>query len=391
MTTSSTAIAVERARPTRLDAYLAEVLPPEKKEALFRGLPKHIRPELFERNFANAIMANPDLLKCDPREVYKVVAEIAALGLMLDPQLGEAWIIVGWNSKAGRHSPQRRVGYRGLIKLARNTGEVGTIYAREVCEADHFDADLYTNRITHKADLFGERGPIIGFYAVVRYKDGSEDFEPMSIQEVERIRDRTSDSWKAWKSGKIKREPIWDTDLGEMGKKTVLRRLMKRVPQSPEIADELRDELPAPEQPVELSPPRGRPRLAAALQEAAQGRPPIQEPDQPQEPPQEPQEPPEDDGEYDDGARQGDDGMGYDTREEKRIDTGRRDDEEGEPAAMDADRKRIFDAGLKAAEQGPQKLKFWRAKQMPDELNRLTPDDIAELEAVAKAVKKEPT
>ena len=70
-------------RPTRLDAYMAEVLPPEKKQQLFKGLPRHIRPELFERNLANAIMQQPDLLKCDPREVYREVAQIAALGLML--------------------------------------------------------------------------------------------------------------------------------------------------------------------------------------------------------------------------------------------------------------------------------------------------------------------
>ena len=90
--------------PTKLDAYMQEVLPVDKREQLFAALPRHIRPELFERNLANAVMANPDLLKCDPREVYREVAQIAALGLMLDPQLGEAYLIVGYSTPTGATS-----------------------------------------------------------------------------------------------------------------------------------------------------------------------------------------------------------------------------------------------------------------------------------------------
>lgn len=60
----------------------------------------------------------------------------------------------------------------------------------------------------------------------------------MSVADVHAIRDR-SDAWKAFKDGKIKSTP-WSTDDTEMSKKTVIRRLVKRVPQSPELADALR-------------------------------------------------------------------------------------------------------------------------------------------------------
>lgn len=224
-----------------VEAFVGQVLPPERAEAMFRGLPSHIKPERFERNLINAVMANPDLLKHDARLVYREVSKAAALGLLLDPQLGEAYLILAWNGKNKRLEPQLRVGYKGLIKLARQTGEIANIYAHEVCRNDYLECSLGDDkRLIHKPDLFSERGPIVGYYAVVKYDSGEKDFEPMSVEQIHRIRDRT-DAWKAFKDGKIRSTP-WSTDEEEMAKKTVLRRLVKRVPQSPELADAIRIE-----------------------------------------------------------------------------------------------------------------------------------------------------
>ncbi|MGV6874530.1 recombinase RecT [Pseudochelatococcus sp. B33] len=226
-------------KQTPVDAYRAQVLPPEKLHTL--GLPRHVSPERFERNLANALMQNPDLLKCDPRLTFREVSKAAALGLLLDPQLGEAYLILGWNGKAGRQEPQLRVGYRGLMKLARQSGEVKNLYAHEVNLNDDFSCTLGDHKsLHHKPDVFGDRGPIVGYYAVVLFSDGSSDFEPMSVADIHKIRDR-SDAWKAFTAGKIKSTP-WSTDDTEMSKKTVLRRLIKRLPQSPELADAIRIE-----------------------------------------------------------------------------------------------------------------------------------------------------
>jgi recombination protein RecT len=223
---------------TMLDHIHHSVLTPERRKEIGLTLPPHIPLDRFERNVANAFMANPDLIKADPALVFRELAGLAGLGLLLDPQLGEAYLIIGWNARAGRHEPQRRVGYRGLIKLARQSGEVKQIYAHEVCQNDHFICKLGTEKVLeHKPDVFGDRGPIVGYYAVVKYSDGTTDFEPMSVADVHAIRDR-SDAWKAFKAGKIKSTP-WSTDDPEMSKKTVMRRLCKRVPQSPELAEAL--------------------------------------------------------------------------------------------------------------------------------------------------------
>lgn len=226
-------------RGTAVEVYAQQVMGDEARaNELFRALPKHVSPDRFQRNLVNALMQNPDMLKYDPRFVYREVSKAAALGLLLDPQLGEAYIVPVWNGKSGRQEPQLRVGYRGIIKLARQSGEISNIYAHEVHENDEIECDLGVDkRLIHKPLLFGERGAVVGYYAVVKFKDGESDFEPMTLGQIHAIRDK-SDGWRAFKAGKIKSTP-WSTDEGEMAKKTVIKRLSKRVPQSPDLATAL--------------------------------------------------------------------------------------------------------------------------------------------------------
>lgn len=219
----------------RTESFVEAVLA-DRSGALERTLPSHIRPERFRRNLSTAIIQHPKLLGCEPGAVFNEVAKAAALGLLLDPQLGEAYLITGW-SKEG-DVPQLRIGYRGLMKLARQSGDVASVYAHEVCDLDNYHVELGTEKkLIHQPNFKADRGKPFAYYAVVKYKDGTTDFEPMTTREIHVIRDR-SDGYRAFKAGKIKSTP-WSTDEGEMAKKTVLRRLLKRVPQSPELADAL--------------------------------------------------------------------------------------------------------------------------------------------------------
>lgn len=236
MSLSSQAVATPR-QLTPVESYAIQVIGDDSREAeLWRALPAHIRPDRFKRNLVNLLMQRPEMLKYDPRFVYREVSKAAALGLLLDPQLGEAYVVPVWNVAAKRQEPQLRVGYRGLIKLARQSGEIKKIYAHEVCSNDHVECELgLDKRLVHRPDLYGDRGPVIGYYAVVHYSSGETDFEPMTIDQIHAIRNK-SDAWQAFIAGKIKSTP-WATDEGEMAKKTVMRRLLKRVPQSPELSD----------------------------------------------------------------------------------------------------------------------------------------------------------
>src|SRR5262249_34856302 len=79
--------------------------------------------------------------------------------------------------------------------------------------------------LRHKPD-FAKPGKAIGAYAVCLFKDGEVDFEFMSVQQIEGIRERS----KAKDSGP------WKTDWSEMARKTVIRRLAKRLPVDSDIA-----------------------------------------------------------------------------------------------------------------------------------------------------------
>jgi recombination protein RecT len=220
--------------PSKLDQYRVEVLPPERARDLYNSLPSHIKPAVFERNLVNALMANPSLMDYDPRLIFREVSKAAGLGLLLDPLLGEAYIVTAYNYKSRKTEPQLRIGYKGMNKLARQAGNVAGIYAHEVHSLDDIECDLgFPKVFHHKPKLFVDRGPIVGYVALVAYKDATFDFEPMSLEQCLAIRDR-SDGWKAYSADKIKSTP-WASDESEMCKKTVLLRLMKRQYQSPEL------------------------------------------------------------------------------------------------------------------------------------------------------------
>jgi recombination protein RecT len=251
--------AIVPSQPSRLDEYRIQVLPADRAQDLYRSLPSHIKPAVFERNLVNALMANPSLMEFDPRLIFREVSKAAGLGLLLDPILGEAYIVTAYNYKSRKTEPQLRVGYKGMNKLARQSGNVTGIYAHEVHALDDVECDLgFPKVFHHRPKLFADRGELIGYVAVVTFKDGTFDFEPMSKEQCLAIRDR-SDAWKAFKEGKIKSTP-WATDEVEMSKKTVLRRLMKRQEQSPEMAAAIRieDEAEHPEMSAPTIPPRPR-------------------------------------------------------------------------------------------------------------------------------------
>lgn len=111
-------------------------------------------------------------------------------------------------------------GYRGLIKLAWNSGQLRTIAARVVHENDEFSYayGLHPD-LVHKPGR-GDRGGITDVYAAATLLDGGAEFEVMSVAEVEAIRARS----RAGKKGP------WVTDWEAMSRKTCVRQLAKWLP-----------------------------------------------------------------------------------------------------------------------------------------------------------------
>jgi recombination protein RecT len=265
-----------------VEVFVGEVISPDKEKDVIDALPAGVDPKRFKHSLTVAVMQNPNLMKIHPGLLFREVSKAASLGLSMDPQLGEAYMVISRNSKANRDEPQLRVGWKGLAKLARQSGEITLIYAHAVHERDitdgHFRVTLGAEpQLIHEPDIFTDRGPVVGYYAVTKYRDGDFDFEPMSVEEIHKIRDKT-DAYRAFRAGRIKSTPWADWEQ-EMARKTVIRRLLKRSPMSAEmqaavkLIDEeetgvIDDTPPAPQ----LAPPRrGRPpgSRTAALQEIA--------------------------------------------------------------------------------------------------------------------------
>src|SRR5215207_3865235 len=119
---------------TPVQIFLDKVLTPDRMAEL--NLPDHIPSDKFRRNLYTAIVKNPRLMECAPRDLFVEVAAAASLGLLFDPALGEAYLIV----RKGK--PMLQTGYRGLIKLVRHSGLLHSVYAEPVHRGDDFDAQL---------------------------------------------------------------------------------------------------------------------------------------------------------------------------------------------------------------------------------------------------------
>lgn len=202
------ATAPQQAQPT-----LTQLIDRMKPE-IGRALPKHMNPDRMARIATTVVRQTPALARCTPESFLGALLTAAQLGLEPGP-LGEAYLV-----PYGREVTFIP-GYRGLIKLAYQSGEVSTIDAQVVRDGDEFDYGLGLDPyLTHKPKLSEEIGTPIAVYAVCIRKDGAKSFRVMSVAEIERIRRRS----KASNNGP------WKTDWESMAKKTVIKQLAKFMP-----------------------------------------------------------------------------------------------------------------------------------------------------------------
>ncbi len=188
------------------------------KPQLALAVPAHVSVDRLCRVILNALQTTPALLNCDRNSFMKAAMTVAVLGLEPEGVLGQAYLV------PYKGQVQAQIGYKGLIRLARNSGEVSTLVAHEVCANDHFDYEWGLNeRLEHKP-AEGDRGELTHVYAVAKFKDGSHHFEVMSKAEVEKIRLASPSAQSTFSP--------WNSHYAEMAKKTAIRRIAKYLPLS---------------------------------------------------------------------------------------------------------------------------------------------------------------
>lgn len=236
----ATQIANRTANPVQVIRENLTQMAPQFKAAL----PAHISVEKFTRVAMTAIQNNPDLANADRNSLFGSIVRLAQDGLLPD---GREAAIVLFSGKA-----QAMPMIAGVLKKLRQSGEIAKISAQVVYENDEFVWTLgFDEDVTHNPPKLSEpRGKAIGAYATAVLKDGSRLLEVMSLEEIEKVRNvsraKGNGPWVQW----------W----GEMARKTVMRRLSKRLPMSTDLVEEMdRDETmvidhqPQPEQPAEAA------------------------------------------------------------------------------------------------------------------------------------------
>lgn len=198
------------------------------KPQIQAALPQHINADRFIRTALTAIQTNPSLMECNRNSLLAAVLKASQDGLNCD---GREAALVPFKGNV-QYIPM----LGGILKKIRNSGELVSITAQMVYSNDQFSywVDNEGEHITHTPDLLcDDRGAEIGAYAIATTKDKGVYIEVMTSKQLISVRDVSrAKEFGPW-SG-----PFAD----EMKKKTVIKRLAKRLPMSTDIEQTLQSD-----------------------------------------------------------------------------------------------------------------------------------------------------
>ena len=203
---------VQGAIKSKNAAGLVEAMMPQ----LERCIPSFIGKERFARVLLTEFSKNPKLLECSQSSLLGSMMEVARLGL----EFGDNTVhLVPY----GR-SVQVLIGYKGYIELARRSGGVLKVESRIVYHGDDFQVDYarIENPIIKHIPQAEKKKEIYCVYAQAQGDKGQVWTEIIYLDELMKFQ-KSGDAWK--------------NHFAEMSRKTVIRRLAKQLPLSPEMKD----------------------------------------------------------------------------------------------------------------------------------------------------------
>lgn len=201
----------------------------EKSKGSFAAvMPRHLTPDRLLKITLSAASRTPALLDCTPESILLAVMQCANLGLEPNTPLGLAYLIPFDNTKTRKKECQFIPGYRGLVKLAHQSGEIADLRSRIVYAGDQFRVEYgLVEKLEHVPVMSSDtKREIIAAYAVAVMKGSNiPHMEVMTRAEIDAIRARS----KSGNGGP------WVSDFGEMARKSCVRRLCKSLPLSVEM------------------------------------------------------------------------------------------------------------------------------------------------------------
>lgn len=163
---------------------------------------------------------NPALLQCQPESIVQTITRILQLGL----DVGTTGFLVPFGKQDKKC--QMVIAKDGIVQLIIGTGVVRHLEARCVYAKEPYRFLTGTQTIVEHRPIFDpdERGPMIGAYAVFHMRGGDVQAFEMSAKEIDGIRQKFSQQWKAG--------PLQDW----YAEKTVIIHGAKHLPKNPKLA-----------------------------------------------------------------------------------------------------------------------------------------------------------
>lgn len=163
-----------------------------------------------------SIRANKVLQNCSQESIKNSVINIASIGISLNPALALAYLVPRGGACV------LDISFRGLVKIATDSGSIIDIDATVVREKDFFEYEMGLEpRLVHRPYLEGDPGKPLFVYSIAILHNRMKKFLVMNKIDIEKVKSTSkarSGPWTEWE--------------GEMWKKTVVKRMYKLLPQT---------------------------------------------------------------------------------------------------------------------------------------------------------------
>lgn len=204
------------------------------QEQIGNALPSHLDAKNMIRMAMTEVSLNKELHGCDPRSFFGAVIECSQLGLAIGKTLGQAYLVPFNNRRTQTKTINVIVGYKGLISLARRSGNLLEITAHTVFVDDTFDYvkgdDEKIIHIPKEVDTPDDDRIVRAYYSIALLSGGGKQRSVWTAAEIDQHKKRipaAQNSRSVWNS------PIAH-DRWEMGKKTCIRAVTKYIDLSAE-------------------------------------------------------------------------------------------------------------------------------------------------------------
>jgi len=194
------------------------------EKSIRQAIAGNMDPKRLMRIAVSAMNRNASLQNCSMPSIINSVMLCGITGLEPNTPLQHAYLIP--YGKECTFQP----GYRGLMHMAHQSAGVSKfapqlVYEGDVIEEEYGMDEKFRHIPKHESDEW------IGAYSFVRYQDGTFGWQYMPKHKILEVRDKFS---KAWQNQGAKSP--WGTSEDEMVIKTVIKRHIKRMNLSIEIA-----------------------------------------------------------------------------------------------------------------------------------------------------------